>query len=79
MQIRAWRRNLLPSAHGDGARGFVWELLLKGVWESWSMSRLPRGVGWCWSQYSCSQTEQASEELLMDESIISLKRGLHLP
>lgn len=83
LQIRAWKRSRLPSARGAVLGGFLGELLLSGLQERCSTSRLPRergdGRGLGLGLYSCSQTEQASEELLMDESIISLKRGLRLP
>lgn len=72
-----------PLSSWGSAGGFLGELLLSGLQERCSTSRLPRergdGRGLGLGLYSCSQTEQASEELLMDESIISLKRGLRLP
>lgn len=78
MQIRAWGRNLLPSARGDSAGGFsVVAAADRGLGELEHVQAAQRGRGQAWAgagaQCSCSQTEQASEELLMDDSIISLK------
>lgn len=80
LQIRARRRNLLPSARGDSAGGFslgAAAAAARGLGELEHLQAAQRVRGQAWAgagaQHSCSQTQQASQELLMDDSIISLE------